>query len=214
MMSILRGLALAAALVVPAVTQAEFVIDDYSTALSLGNSLNITGSSVATNRNVTRASAQVTLGGVTGTNLNFGNAGGTPTLRSLSMTYTFPSTANLNTLDHLIGFAYTSTLSPFLVTVTAKSGAYTLQQSVVTAAGSSGAVRFDSADFGNGGAMKQVDQLILTIARQTQVAGATFNITSNFAAVPEPASVTLLGLTAVGGFLARRRRNKLNRSVI
>ena len=211
MKTIMRGLTLAAVLLTGAVTQAELVIDNFSTGIGaqgLTAKASNTGTRVFSRSNNTM-SANVAANQYT---IDFGTgsiAGRNGTLaENLAATYDFHSTGNSFTNVLKFGFNAVGAGQVYDLVITASDGVNDASYTVAGLTGS-GNLAVSGFQFGNGAVLSNVVQLNFQVFALNNVAGSTFGFTT-ISAVPEPATMSLLGLTAIGGIFAhRRRKNQL-----
>jgi hypothetical protein len=217
MKTIMRALTLAAVLLTGAATQAEIVVDQFDTGPDVQTTVGSVGVASG-NRFFNRSTAIVTtekMNQVIPTptpveaTLRFGTAAAN---RFGKFDYAF----GVNTKDfhsagnsNLLKFNYNA-LGTYTVVVTAADlDGNTASYSV---AGISGAGTFavNGTQFGNGAVVSKTNSLTVEVFETSDLANRTFQFTSAITAVPEPATMSLLGLTAIGGIFAhRRRKNQL-----
>jgi hypothetical protein len=219
MKTIMRGLTLAAVLLTGAVTQAEIVIDSFAggaAATVLGG----VGSDVdrAIANGVTRtttvggSNGSIDIGATPGASSAFLNGDGSYV--ELAYNLTGASIGRNFFVDQVLrtGFVVTSGSNNFTTSLSATSGgATTANASWAGVIPSQFNMLERVSNSGNGhlAAFANVD--ILTI-RFTKIGGGNvfFDSTTGIRAIPEPATMSLLGLTAIGGIFAhRRRKNQL-----
>jgi hypothetical protein len=172
--------------------------------------------------------ATVAASGIAGTTLTIGGgqitgtASGVQTGRSITLEYTRAAAFSLhdfNINSVLAMRLFNSSLvdaSNWLVTVTAGSNAFNGSDpggprsvSFTPVAGVTSSV--NGGSFGNGLVLSNVNKLTIGIT-YSGIADVAFSSGANggIRAVPEPATMSLLGLTAIGGIFAhRRRKNQL-----
>ena len=224
----MRGLTLAAVLLTGAVTQAEIVIDTFDalTPVSLGASNGVSSSDTNTiANNVGRTVTIGTLVGSSSASLDIGAVSGelSGSLKNigsfLELSYNFVgSTISRNFfVDQVLR-------TGLVVTSNAATNAFT-RSITVTSAGNTTATFTGGTQMleqenmlaevsglgGNGhlAAFANVDTLTIRWTKTTN-AVTNFTSTTGVLAIPEPATMSLLGLTAIGGIFAhRRRKNQL-----
>lgn len=211
MKTIMRGLTLAAVLLTGAVTQAELVIDAF---LDTNNAVqnNNTGAATASG---TRTFFRGTDSSISTANMNvLGSAqmvfAAGAANRNGTFTYNFTSIQDIHSSisQFVTGFSF-SAAGNYLVTVTASDSGGNDAVLAKAANNGTGFFSFTGADFGNGAILSAVKTLAFTV-QKTDAGSGSFTFTSAIKAVPEPATMSLLGLTAIGGIFAhRRRKNQL-----
>lgn len=225
MKTIMRGLTLAAVLLTGAVTQAEIVIDDFIDAGNIaGNGGSTTSGALAIGNGVTRSfevNTNASTFGVDGTgnmNMILSSVGSwAEVVYDLSAftgsTSFFVDQAlrtglvnSFNNSNVQLDFTVTS------LTATTGTGRQTngFNQFSMTGIISGGG----PGDNGHLAALDSVNTLTMRFTRLTGLGNAglpsIFDSITGIVAVPEPATMSLLGLTAIGGIFAhRRRKNQL-----
>jgi hypothetical protein len=212
MKTIMRGLTLAAVLLTGAVTQAEFVVDDFLSSTSTGFA-------------DTSRTGVVTTSNTSAFVLPYGSAGiiqilegATPT-SPVSATWTMNVAAPGTIINNGLGWGYYSTLrlatsvqGAWNIIVTATNGVSpvgTLKAPVSLSNGQTVAY-LDLYNLDHASNLNGLTSLTFTATAAANQVGARFLSISSITAVPEPATMSLLGLTAIGGIFAhRRRKNQL-----
>lgn len=225
-MKLLTGcLTLAAMLCCMPASQAEMVIDNFAAAeLRLFNGTTgptaLTGDVTGTRTLVLADSGFGSIntggGGVNTTITADGSGLATP---QASFIYDFAAPVDLHSTgtgisnNPLVLDLFESVTGAFELIVTYTSSVGSASFSAITVS-APGAVTVDGRDLGNGLLASTVDQVRLDF-RATALgivdgaSGAQFSNTSaSIAAVPEPTSIALLGLTGLGGIVVARRRRK------
>ncbi len=211
MKMMMRGLALAVALIVPAVSQAEFVVDDFIAA----SGINHTGFADTTRSAVVRVGQ---IGGVSGGSLSLGTASINST-SSWTLNFVSNTTGVLDPgalgYNHFLALRDLAVIGNWslMITATGTGGTVPGMMTVALANGTTGTQTVDLTGLSNVGNLNGLTNLQFKLTALSLVPDggggniATFDMGS-MAAVPEPTSMALLGLTAVGGFFANRRRKK------
>ncbi len=234
MKTMMRGLTLAAVLLTGAVTQAELILDDFSvsSAADLDSDNNpgtATTSTVALGTGIDRT---LTAFGseVSGAATSIGVNGGTGTVSGaissgagVAISYNLTGFAGNRGffVDRVLKTGLSSNIvlgtQSLRLTLTAVSAGSTNASAVWLVSSLPSAIDMLSAVSGPGGnghlaAFANVDTLTLRIDNLSTgaVPIVTFNSSTGISAIPEPATMSLLGLTAIGGIFAhRRRKNQL-----
>ncbi len=222
MKSILRGLALTVALIVPAVSQAELVFDNFVTGQS-GALPNTITSTVTTGTGVVGINrsynARAGISGSTASNFTAGldlNSGSVGAFAdwTLSMSSGFFGPGLLG-YNHYLVLKGLNTVGDWSLKITATGS--DPNQGVMTVAIADGTTGDKIVDLTGLSHVGSLNGLTALNFRATVLVLGSDGINPNviaglsstgFAAVPEPTSMALLGLTAVGGFFANRRRKK------
>ncbi len=217
MKTIMRGLTLAAVLLTGSVTQAEIVVDSFDTGADIQTTIGSVGVASGS-RFFNRSTAIVTtdkmnrlipsLTPVEAT-LKFGTAASG---RYGKLDYAF----GLATMDfhsagnsNLLKFNYNA-LGTYTVVVTAADLGGNLASYSVAGISGAGTFAVNGTQFGNGAVVSNANSLTVEVFETSNLLNKTFEFTSAITAVPEPATMSLLGLTAIGGIFAhRRRKNQL-----
>ncbi len=196
MKCVMRGLALAAALLVPVVTQAEIVLDTFTSAASTG----VVGA--------TRSS-------LTGTNSLASFGSGNLQVQASAVggfrefTLTFAPTINGLGFSRWLELRDLIVVGDWSVTLSALGGglggAGTMTQTV---ADNSTSATLDLVNLTNVGHINSLSSLKVRFENLTDNGGFRSLTIGEMAAVPEPASMLLLGSTAIGGLIFNRRRKK------
>ena len=218
MKTIMRGLTLAAVLLTAAVTQAEFVVlDDFTTGTGSQSTTPIRPTQTGNrqffkNNSVASMVASVaTVGPDVGKFvINYGT--GDVTNREGTLSETFNAAQDFhssNFREYLnFGFEAVGAGQVYDLVVTATDGVDLVSVSFLGLTGN-GNFAVAGSQFGNGQILSNVTQLTFAATAKNNVAGSFFKFTA-LTAVPEPATMSLLGLTAIGGIFAhRRRKNQL-----
>jgi len=197
----MRGLALAAVLFVPSISKAEFVVDNFDAGTGVAG---VTRSAFTTSGGGTLA----LLGGGILTNVASGAGSWTEFTLTLAPGVPSPLVSVLG-YDHWLQLRSLVTVGDWAVTITARNaGLGDATPGVMTAAIADGSTSalvnlVGLSDVGN---LNGLSDLTIRFTNVTDSAGSRVLSISQLAFVPEPATMTLLGLTAVGGLFVHRRR--------
>ncbi len=216
-MKFLTGcLALAGVIMFTSATQAELVIDDFSSAYAnvffgpgVGTAVNLTA-------DVSGTRTVASTGGFLSASIGGGSISMTAVTGSaFNMTYNFTAPVDLkspiggsNAGNPLRLDMFQNVVGAFDLVVRYTSGATTMAFAPINIA-AAGIYDFNSLIPGIGTIAASVDsvQLAFTVTAVGTDGVAVFSSNdASVTAVPEPASMALLGLTAIGGFVAHRRR--------
>ncbi len=221
---------LLAILFVSSTAQGELVIDNFTPtggpggasvgisngAPQLGYALNdgITGTrdfSVSSGASVLLTQSSPTVGNVAFNVFGAGSGQSYTIVYNLGRTINFSGVGGDRSPTLLVDLFDSIPVTHFL-DVTLSSGG--IDQSFATATvapGSGGYVRqFDGSTLANQAAAALVDKITIRVSRAFSFAGTTlFGGGARVSAVPEPASMMLLGLTGVGGFVVARHRRRV-----
>ncbi len=227
MKTIMRGLTLAAVLLTGAVTQAEIVIDDFSTSALVDTDgpspapSSITDQAIGSG--ITRSVS------VTGSFATAQFDGGPKTFsatlaqnNSMTLSYNLTGAAQRNFfVDQVLrtGFANITGPNLYNIAMVVSSTGFTNAMANWSGVSVSTIGQFNmlkavsNPGVGNGhlAAFANVNTISFSITQANPTFSvSTFGSTTGIRAVPEPATMSLLGLTAIGGIFAhRRRKNQL-----
>ena len=225
MKMMMRGLTLAAMLLSMPVSQAELVIDNFTgageTTLTSVFGVNnvVTQNSIAVDHG-SRNTTITSVGGIT--QLTYGstfNALSTSVGNSVLMSYSLASIVDLHSSGAFAGsplvldmFDAVNGVWDVTVSYSSSTTGETATFDTMTV-NSAGPIGVTGSNLGRGALASTVDaiNILFTVNALGTGSSAGFSITGgSIKAVPEPASMALLGLTAIGGIFAhRRRKNQL-----
>ena len=208
-------------LVTGVVARAEFVIDDFQVGRTVIAGLTSPGVDVV-GSGLTRT-VTATAGSLAGSVVAIGSGGITVTASGVAapsnVTLSYASASSFSIHDAFINNVlqmnfFNSSLTSaadWLLTVTASSTAFDGTDPggpvSLTFAPAAGTTYLNGVDFGNGLIASNVNNLSFSFDYTGSV-DAAFSGTGGIVAVPEPASIALLGLTGLGGVIVVRRRKK------
>jgi len=219
---------LALSLALCATTQADFVIDDFDTGANFNNGLtgaagasSITGNRVTTITDDAFGVAVASTGGagdfafdiVNPTNPAAGQLGGHTQIAWSISPYDLHSSGNFPGAPLVLDFSEVTGSFDLVVSYGSSATAGPSPQSFATiSVDAAGKYGFNGGDLGDGLLASNVETInFLFTATSTVTSGADqvagFKL-DRVAAVPEPATIALLGMTGVFGFVAYRRRRK------
>jgi hypothetical protein len=205
MKSMLRGLALAVALIVPAVSQAEFVMDNFGNGTFGNTSPDATG--------VTRTGVLGT-GGYSptwlGSLLQISGSNNPAGYFEYTLNFAGGVPAPILGYNHWLALRTLAVVGTWNVTLTATgTGGSTPGEATYVLADGSGDATLNLTALSDVGNLNGLNSL--TVRYQATAPDSNGNRTltiGQMAAVPEPASMLLLGSTAIGGLIYNRRRKK------
>ena len=205
MKSMMRGLALAVALIVPGVSQAELVLDNFGDGTFGNTSPDVVG--------VTRTLVG-SGGGYSplwlGSNLQISGSANPLGFFEYTLSFAGGIPAPVLGYNHWLALRTLAVVGTWDVTLTATgTGGTSPGTATYTLADGSSDQELNLTALSNVGNLNGLQTLkIRYVATAPDVNGNRTLLIGQMAAVPEPTSMALLGLTAVGGFFANRRRKK------
>jgi hypothetical protein len=226
MITILRGLAVIATLAAMPAVRAEFVVDDFALKLSQNTFSSVTATVSSTVypfsgvERVEARQAQTVTGSDTTFNSDnsivFGSSASfNPNGRFGELRYKFATPKDLNSINKFLSFGYSTTalanVQRFTVQVFATSAFGSVATQVVNVAkNTSGTLQFNMSTLNNGLVQSNVTDLTIRVA---VVAGGNapnskFVFSNKIVAAPELGTLSLLGLSAIGGVIVHRRKKR------